>query len=344
MNLRPPQQLDVPTAGLSGASAPPTGCRPNARTDRRAGLCEEPAHPGRPHTSPGHFCFICFVLFCFILMATECVCLFGMSESEAAATESGPARENRCNYPGCTRPRRPDPATGRPSRYCEETDAGGGPLHNRASAFKARRANQLSGVTVQEDLGTAAPVSMARATLDQRLDELPGRLEDLRSFLGDMAATVRAASDLEAAGAEVEDAHRDALSKITDAERRAVAAERAARVAEARAEQAERDREEADALAEESAAELAQVREEAQAEVVAVRSDADARVAHAEQQVVDAAVENASQLAQRDAAVERAQQEAAAARMEAAAAAAVQRGSEADATRERGRIKLSPPP
>ena len=112
-----------------------------------------------------------------------------MSKSEVAGAESA---RDMCSYPRCTRRRRPDPVTGRPGRYCEEADEGGGPVHNRASAFKARRADQQAGVDVQEDLGTAAPVSMARATLDQRLDELPGRLEDLRSFLGEMAATVRA--------------------------------------------------------------------------------------------------------------------------------------------------------
>ncbi|MDZ4270603.1 MAG: hypothetical protein U1D00_33870, partial [Mycobacterium sp.] len=90
-----------------------------------------------------------------------------MSETDAIA-EIRHDRD-RCSYPGCSRPRRPDPATGRPSRYCEQADDVGGPIHNRATAFKARRAHQQGGVTVQDEAGTAAPVSMARATLDQRL-------------------------------------------------------------------------------------------------------------------------------------------------------------------------------
>lgn len=251
-----------------------------------------------------------------------------------AVADARPDRDG-CTYPGCTRPRSPDPATGRPSRYCEQADEVGGPMHNRASAFKARRAHPQGGVTTQDDPGTSAPVSMARATLDQRLSELPGRLDDMRSYLGELAVVMQVAGDLEAAGAEVEDAHRDALSKVTDAERRAATAERAARTAEARAEQAERDREEADMLAGEAAAELARVREESQVEIAAIRAEADAAVARAEHREADAAAENAADLAQRDALVEQAQQEVSAARMEAAAAVAAQQASDAQAARER---------
>ena len=168
-------------------------------------------------------------------------------------------QRERCGFPGCTRPRRPDPATGRPSRYCEQADEGG-PVHNRASAWKARRAKQ-GALEVQDENATVVPVSLARATLDQRLAELPGKFDELRSYLDGLVATVAAAGDIEAAGAEVEDAHRDALARVTEAEGRASAAERSARVADGRAEQAERDREEADILAEESAADSARVRE-----------------------------------------------------------------------------------
>ncbi len=78
-------------------------------------------------------------------------------------------------------PRRPDPATGRPSRYCERADEGGGPIHNRGTAWKARRAH--TGDAPPREDGLTAPVSMARATLEQRLSELPGRFEDLRQYL-----------------------------------------------------------------------------------------------------------------------------------------------------------------
>ena len=159
-----------------------------------------------------------------------------MSEAALAVSEI----DKLCTYPGCTRPRRPDPATGRPSRYCERADEGGGPIHNRGTAWKARRAH--TGDAPPREDGLTAPVSMARATLEQRLSELPGRFEDLRQYLDGVVLDLRAAGDVEAAGSEVEDAHREALTKVTEAERRAAAAERTARSAEAAA-KAANDRE-----------------------------------------------------------------------------------------------------
>ena len=249
----------------------------------------------------------------------------------------GPAREpqrNHCSYPGCTRPRRPDPSTGRPTRYCEQPDEAGGPVHNRANAWKARRARE-GAVTALDSEASAAPVSLARATLDQRLAELPERFADLRHYLDGVVADIRDAGDIEAAGAEVEDAHRDALAKITEAERRTAAAERTARLAHERIEQAERDREEADLLAEESAAETDRVREEAQAEIAAVRADADAAVELAQRQLADATADYRDQLTARAAEVEQANRDAGAARVEAAAAVAAQRAADEAATRER---------
>lgn len=249
----------------------------------------------------------------------------------------GPAREpqrDQCSYPGCTRPRRPDPSTGRPTRYCEQADDAGGPVHNRANAWKARRAREGAVIALDAD-AAAAPVSLARATLEQRLAELPGRFADLRSYLDEVVSGIRDAGDIEAAGAEVEDAHRDALSKITDAERRAASAERAARLADERTEQANRDREEADLLAEESAAEVEHVREETQAEIAAVRADADAAVAQARSQLAQATAEYDERLTAHSALVEAAQQQAAAARVEAGAAVAARQAAEEAATRER---------
>ena len=96
---------------------------------------------------------------------------------------------------------------------------------------------------------------MARATLEQRLTELPDKIGELRRYFDGLLAELRTASDIEAAGAEVEDAHRDALTKITEAERQAAAAQRACRHAEERANTAELQRAEADAVAEEAIAE-----------------------------------------------------------------------------------------
>ena len=227
------------------------------------------------------------------------------------------ATDRLCTYPGCTRPRRPDPAAGgRPSRYCERADEDGGPVHNRVTAWKARRTHRDDAPT-QDEGGLTAPVSMARATLDQRLAELPGRVADLRQYLDAVVLDLRAAGDIEAAGSEVEDAHREALTKVTEAERRAAAAERAARSAHAIAQAAQQDRAEADALTEEATAEMERVRQQAQTEI-----------AHAHEQL-------AAGLAERDAEVEQARRDVAAARLESAAAVAAQSAATADAARER---------
>jgi hypothetical protein len=53
------------------------------------------------------------------------------------------------------------------------------------------------------------------------LAELPAKVAYLRQYLDDVVSVIRTAGDIEAAGAEVEDTHRDALTKITAAERRA---------------------------------------------------------------------------------------------------------------------------
>ena len=230
-----------------------------------------------------------------------------------------------CTYPGCTRPRRPDPATGRPSRYCERADEEGGPVHNRATAWKARRTHREDAAPTQDEGGgLSAPVSMARATLDQRLAELPGRVADLRQYLDAVVLDLRAAGDIEAAGSEVEDAHREALTKVTAAEGRAAAAERAARSAHAIAQAAQQDRAEADALTEEATAEMERVKQQAQTEI-----------ARAHEQLATQAAEFTAALAERDAEVDQARRDVADARTEAASAVASQNAATTQAARER---------
>ncbi|WAJ47959.1 hypothetical protein OK015_28830 (plasmid) [Mycobacterium sp. Aquia_216] len=254
-----------------------------------------------------------------------------MSESAPAAGDP----RDRCNYPGCSRPSRPDPATGRPSRYCEQADADGGPLHNRANAWRARRAQRVAVATQEEDTRLAAPVSLARATLEQRLVELPEQVATLRGYLDDVVLHLRAAGDVEAAGAEVEDAHRDALTKVTEAERRSSAAERAARLADERAQIAQRERDEADALAEETIAEAERAREQARVEIARIQAEAEAAVAAAHEQLAEAQAAHRDELAQRSAELDRARQDARAAGLEAAAARAAQEGADVAAERER---------
>ena len=214
--------------------------------------------------------------------------------SDTPAVEPG---TDHCTYPGCTRPRRPDPATGRPTRYCEQADASGGPVHNRVTAWKARQTQQGT-ITTQAPSAATAPVSLARATLEQHLAELPGKLTEQRRYLDALVDALRAASDLEAAGAEVEDAHRDALAKVVDAERRAVEAERIARGATARAETAESDRDEADTLAADALAETARIREDTQAELQQLRTAADAEVSQAREELATATTHYDTTLAQ----------------------------------------------
>jgi len=89
-----------------------------------------------------------------------------------------------------------------------------------------------------------------RAGSDDRLTQLPEQLARFTEYLDSVVAQVRVAGDLDAAGAEVEDAHREALAKVAEAERR-TAAERARREAESQA--AEADTQHADTDAAEDA-------------------------------------------------------------------------------------------
>jgi len=217
--------------------------------------------------------------------------------------------------------------------YCEQTGPDGGPVHNRVSAWRARRAQQ-AGTVVQEE-AVSAPVSLARASLEQRLTELPIRLSEVQDFLSRLVAEVRAAGDVEAAGAEVEDAHRDALAKVNEAERRAVAAQRATRSAEQRAAVAAREREEADAAAEEALANGARMREELEAELNSVRAEAATLVAAAREELAAAAASHALALAERDTLVERIQEETKAAQLDAASARVAQEAANETAIGER---------
>lgn len=252
---------------------------------------------------------------------------------KAMSEEPGDIQQQPCTFPGCTRPSRPDAATGRPSLYCEEPDPSGGPVHNRVNAWRARRAEQGSS-PVATDRSAQAPVSMARASLEQRLGEFPGKLGEFRDFLDAAIATIREAGDIEAAGAEVEDAHRDALATVAEAERRASTAERAARLAEERSGVADRERQEADAVAEESMAQAERVREELTSELVRVREQTDAAITASRAELADAQRQHATALASRDRAVERARADTDAAKLDTAAAVAARTAAEDALARE----------
>lgn len=293
----------------------------------RRGAAATPLSPG-----PLSFHVFCFVTFHLFLLRHESRTMGLMSEPPVGTDETD---KDRCHYPGCGRARRPDPSTGRPTRYCGQADPDGGPVHNPASAWRARQAQQAGAVATQEEAGLAAPVSLARATLEQQLQQLPQKFGELREYLDSVMAGVRAAGDVEAAGAEVEDAHRDALTKITEADRRTAAAERTARLAGERADTAEQEREEADALVEEAMAELARVREETIAEIARVRAEAEAAIARVQDQLTAADNEHRQLLAERDAELQQARQDATNAQVDAAAARAAQEAADIAAGRER---------
>ena len=119
---------------------------------------------------------------------------------------------------------------------------------------------------------------MARATLDERLLQLPAQLTEFREYLDAVVVDVRTASDLDAAGAEVEGAHREDLARIAEAEHQASAAARGRREAEIRAADAETQRAEADAAAEDAVAETARVEQHAEDQLAQVRTEAATQV------------------------------------------------------------------
>jgi hypothetical protein len=198
-----------------------------------------------------------------------------------------------CYFPGCAEPSRPDPATGRPAKYCEEVVDG--VTHNRVNAWHRRRA-LAPGDAVASASPSPTTVSMARATLEDRLTELPDRLHELTAFLAEVVSEVQTASDLGAAGAEVLDAHQEALTKVAEANAQVAIAERVARDAQTRVVRAETERGEADAAAEAAVEEAVRMRAECDAQLANVEHRAAARIAEVEQARQLAAENHAEEL------------------------------------------------
>ncbi len=93
----------------------------------------------------------------------------------------------------------------------------------------------------------AAAAPLAGTSLEERVAQLPEKLGELGDLLDKLAVDVRTAGDVQAAGAEDDDVHREAPPKVTEVDRGA-AAHRAQRLAE---ERAQRKREVTDAAAKE---------------------------------------------------------------------------------------------
>lgn len=162
------------------------------------------------------------------------------SESADSAVQSD---AGRCHYPGCRRPSRPDSATGRPSLYCEQSDPEGGPVHNRANAWRQRRAEKSTSPDTPE-----AAVSHRAASFEEQVAQLPNKFAELSSFLDQLAAVVRAAEIVEHTGAKVGDAHGATPGKVTEDDDGA-AADRTRRPAEERSATVRHERKKADAAA-----------------------------------------------------------------------------------------------
>lgn len=250
-------------------------------------------------------------------------------------TAAAPGVAALCHFPGCSKPRRPDPATGRPTKYCEEVVDG--VIHNRVNAWHRRRANPGSPADAAQP--NASPsVSMARLTLEERLTQLPGQLVRLVDFLGEVVTEVQSAGDLSAAGAEVQDAHREALAKVSEAEARSGAAERAQREAQARADAAEIEKAEADAAAEAAVDELAQVRADYEAQLERVRAEAAVQVAAAQNEAGEAQRAATAAAVRHDEQLRGAGESVAEAQRATAAADAMRDAALESAERERGMV------
>lgn len=171
--------------------------------------------------------------------------------------------------------------------YCEQVIDG--VMHNRVTAWHRRRAEDRAGQgTAAQQAATTPSVSLARMSLEERVRQLPEQLAELMEFLGGIVSEVHAASDLAAAGAEVQDAHREALARVAEADARAGVAERAQREAEARAATAELERADADAAAEAAIEEAARQHRDSEAELDRVRAEAATAIADAQAAAAEA--------------------------------------------------------
>ncbi|MBC7402676.1 MAG: hypothetical protein H7279_05805 [Microbacteriaceae bacterium] len=143
-----------------------------------------------------------------------------------------------CVFPGCDEPVDTTSMIGRPAGYCIN------PAHNRAAAWRARRAEsgRLERTVEDEKL----PVDAARQRASVLRSQVAGMVEHLQQQLVVLVDELRTVADPAAAEAQIEAVTADAAEQVATAAARANRAETATRTAEA-------ERAEADAAAEESA-------------------------------------------------------------------------------------------
>lgn len=144
-----------------------------------------------------------------------------------------------CGFPGCEEPIETTPGAGRPAGYCTD------PAHNRAAAWRARRAEADTADHSDED--DKLPIDAARQRASALHAQVSGMFEHMQQQLVALVGEMRTVADPDAAEAQIEAITSDAAEQVTSAAARAHRAEVATRKAEA-------ERAEADAAAEESAA------------------------------------------------------------------------------------------
>lgn len=150
--------------------------------------------------------------------------------------QAAPAVTSECTWPGCARPRKPAPATGRPSSYCEQPDEETGTVHNRTNryAHSKREDAARQGRTVT-DAELTQPHSMAFASAAQLAETVARAAADLRGASDKLTEALAGASDLEGAHVQVDKMRGKYEERALAAENAAqVAAERALRADEAR--------------------------------------------------------------------------------------------------------------
>lgn len=257
--------------------------------------------------------------------------------SSEAVTSAGTGAGGVDVVSGCQMPTGPGvvcgrpverPATGRPSRYCDE------PGHDRAAAWKARRELERAGAAAspagprEEVAGLPArPVTDARTSLGALLARLEdstvaaqraaeAQVAQLGALVTRAGEIVHSISDPDTASYEVDQIQRVATAQVAEAQAGQAAAERAAveaqRVAEEQREQRAQADEAAEAAGREAAAAVAATEERAAAveaaaaeRVAAAEAERAAAVAEAET-VTAAALERARAAQERATAAERA--------------------------------------
>jgi colicin import membrane protein len=126
-----------------------------------------------------------------------------------------------CGFPGCEEPTEATSGAGRPAGYCSD------PAHNRAAAWRARRAEADTADHPVED--DKLPVDAARQRASALHAQVSGMFEHMQHQLVALVGEMRTVADPDAAEAQIEAITSDAAEQVTSASARANRAEVATR-------------------------------------------------------------------------------------------------------------------